>query len=141
MSGKLDISGRAPFLSGLRQKGLAQHAGFMRQKLCLNALYPGRLLQRADHVHGQAVFHGVAFKADRIVGVQIADHALTAFIDKKRVTANVSIFHGGITGQDFGIDITEDHLGGRPVIPGHHLRPQKRLPLQQWTQVVRAEVS
>src|ERR1044071_8573200 len=122
------------------QKWLAQHAGFMRQKLRFNALYAGRLLQRVDYVHGQPVFYRVAWDADGIVGVKIADDAFAAFIDKKRVAANMPVFHGGIAGQDLGIDIAEDHLGRGSVVPRHHLRPQKGLSLQQGTEVVRAEV-
>src|SRR5262249_4781558 len=86
-------------------------------------------------------FHAFAFQADRVVGVEIADDAFAASIDKERVAADMAVFHGGVAGQDFRVDITQDHLGGRPVVPRHHLRPQKRLLLQQRTQMVGAEMS
>ena len=91
-------------------------------------------------MHGKPVLYRVTGDADGVVSVKIADHALAAFIDKERVAANVAIFHGSISGQDFGIDIAENHLGGGPIVPGHHLRPQKGFALQQWTQVVGAEM-
>ena len=68
-------------------------------------------------MNGKALFHGIAFNANRIIGVEIANNALAAFINKKRIAANVAVFNRSVTGKNFRVDIAEDHFGGGPVIP------------------------
>src|SRR5262249_45241025 len=84
--------------------------------------------------------NGVARKANGVIRVEIADHALATLVDKESVPADAVILYRGVSGQNLRIDVTENHLRGGTVIPGHHVRPQPALVLQQRPKVMRAEM-
>src|SRR5262249_13376713 len=67
-------------------------------------------------------------------------HTLAAFIDEESVAADSLVVDRGVAGQDFRIDITEDHLRRRPVVPRHHPGPELAFTLQQRAQMVGVEV-
>ena len=114
----------------------------MQQQLRLNAVDPGRLLERFDHVRQQPFLHGIA-ALRRLLGVhkQIADHAFAAFVHKEGVAQHALAFHRGVAWQNARIHVAQDHLRRAAVIPGKLPRPGVRFLIQQPAQVRRAEVA
>src|SRR6266478_197980 len=66
---------------------------------------------------------------------KVANHALTAFVDKEGVSHDSSPLDGSIARQDLGIHVTQNHLSRPAVVPGEHTRPFPDLVLEQGTQI------
>src|SRR5260370_20881088 len=112
----------------------------MQKQLSFNALNTGRALQGIDHVSCQAMLYVLAGDGDGAIGVKIADHALAAFVDKKCVATDSLVIHSRVTGKNLRIDVAEDHIRRRTIVPGHHPGPHLTLALQQRPQMMRVEV-
>ena len=99
-----------------------------------------RLLQGLYYVDRQEPLDRVILQADTAIGKQVANHALAALVHEEGVAADASIFDRGVAWQDFGIDIAQDHIGGRTVIPRHQLAPQLGFIFEQGTEVLGTEM-
>src|SRR6185437_597458 len=113
-------------------------AAVMQQQLRFDAPNAGRMLQRLGHVAEQAFSQRIL---EMPGGEHVADHTLAAFIHKEGIADHPPSIGSGVTRQNFGIEITQDHLGTALIIPVHAFRPKARLFHQQRTQFVRAEMS
>src|ERR1700686_740858 len=106
----------------------------------------GRLLQGFDDVGEQALFDLVTVGTagsvtDRVADEEVADDALILLVHKKGVAENAAALDGGITGEDFGVHVAQDHLGGGGVVPGKRAAPHGDLIFQQRSKVGGREVS
>src|SRR5579864_3628990 len=101
----------------------------------------GGLLQRLNYMRQEFQFDlaGVG-EAIAIGDVEVADDALTSLVDKKGVAEDASALDGRIAGQDFGVDVAENHFRRAGVVPGKLVRPELRLIVEQRTQVHRGKV-
>src|ERR1700690_852787 len=101
-----------------------------------------RLLQGLNHMQEQPRFHFVRIGEAAAVGhEQVSNHALAAFVDKKRVANDSAAIDGSGSRQDFRIHVAQDHVSRTAVVPGEQARPLPDLVLQQWTQIDRGEMS
>ena len=92
----------------------------MHEQLGFNTMHTGRLLQSFDDVGDQAILDGVLSLAvgEAFFGnEEIANHSLAAFIDKEGISVQAPALDGGITGKDAGIDVAEDHVRRRRIVP------------------------
>ena len=55
---------------------------------------------------------------------QVADHALAALVDEERVADDAAALDRGIAGQDFGVDVAQDHLRRTAIVPGEQAAPR-----------------
>src|ERR1700674_3342689 len=134
----------------LLQERPRNFSGVVRQQLRLHAMDTGRLLQSFDDVREQAFFalatvgavgsvaDGVA---DKLANKEVADNTLVLLVDKKGVTEDAAPLDGGITGQNFGVHVPEDHLGRGGIVPGERAPPHGDLLFQQRAKVGGRKVS
>src|SRR5450759_938891 len=110
----------------------------------------GRLLQGFDDVGKQAFFDLVTVEtagavadrvADRFANKQVADHSLALLVDKEGVAEDAAALDGGVAGENLGIHVAQDHLGGGSVIPREQASPHGDLVFQQRPKVSGREVS
>src|SRR5580700_6602263 len=88
-------------------------ARFVRQQLRFNTMDAGGLLQRLDHMSQKLHLDIVSGRTAPAIGDEkIADHSLAAFVNKKTVAEDAPAIDGGISRQDFRIDIPQNHLRG-----------------------------
>ena len=73
-------------------------------------MHARRLLQRLYHVADKSAFDGSHISAPGR-NKQIANNTLTAFVNEEGVADKTSTFDRGVTRQNFGVDIAQDHLG------------------------------
>src|ERR1700728_50438 len=93
-------------------------------------------MQGFDHVRQQLEFDLARIWQTAAVGhEQIADHALAAFIYKKRVAEDAAAFDGGIAGKNFRIHITQNHLRRPAVVPRKQAGPDPALIVEQGAQI------
>src|SRR5580700_6401368 len=146
---KIHEDARMP-AEALLQKRTRDVSGVVRQQLRLHAMDAGRLLQGFDDVREQSFFDLVAVKpatlvadrvADRLADEEIADNALILLIDKEGVAEDAAPLDGGITGEDFGVHVPEDHLRRGGVVPGKRAAPHGDLVFQQRSKVGGREMS
>ena len=105
-------------LESLLEKRAGHTPGIMREQLRLHTVDAGRLLQRFNHVGQQAELNlSSVGKTAAVSDEQVANHALAAFIDEKRIAEDASTVDGGVAGQNLGIDVAQDHFRRPAVIP------------------------
>ena len=107
----------------LRGEGFGDRSGFVNQQLGFDAVNARRLLQGFDYVAEQLPFDIVGIMLLAVADVEIADHAFAAFIDEERIAEDAAAIDGGIARKYFGVDITQNHVGGAVIIPAQQLRP------------------
>src|SRR5271165_1524397 len=74
-------------------------------------------------------------QASAVSDKEISDYALAAFVNEKCVAEDSSAIDGRVAGQNLGVHVAENHVGGPAVVPGKQPRPHADLVLQQRTQV------
>src|SRR5262249_17323820 len=90
----------------------------MRQQLGFDTLNSRRLLEGLDDMGKQFLFDFVSIgSATPIPDKQVADHSLALFVNEKRVAENVATLDRGITGQNFGVEVAENHFRRTGVVP------------------------
>ncbi len=90
----------------------------------------------------QPRFHFVRIGQTSPIGhEQVANYTLAAFVNEECVADDAAALDGGITRQNLGIHVAQDHLGRTAVVPGEQARPFPDLVLEQWTQIDRGKVS
>src|SRR5579863_4113367 len=100
------------------KKRLRNCIGVVCQQLSLNSMNAGRLLQGLDHMVEQAELNLPRVGEPAAVGhIEIADHSLAAFVDKKRVTEDAAAVDRGVSRQDLGVNIAQDHLCRAGIVP------------------------
>src|SRR6185437_7154461 len=97
-------------------------------------------LQGVNHMHSQSPLHGIVRQADGSISIEVPNHPFASFINKEGVAAHTSIFHCGISWQDLGINVAENHLGRRTIVPRHAICPELRFMIEKWPQVRAAEM-
>ena len=113
----------------------------MQQQLGLNTIYPWRLLQGFDDMGHQPLFDGLRIlQAASVSNEKISDHTLTALIDEEGIARDPAPLQGGISGQNFGVDVAQDHGCRAAVVPGEQVRPDLDFVLQKGAQVGGREV-
>src|SRR6266481_1104054 len=130
----------------LWQEGTRDFSGVVRQQLSLHAMDTGRLLQSFDDVSEQTFFDLVAVGttgsvASRVADKEVADNALILLVDKEGVAEDAAALDGGISGEDFGVHVAEDHLRGGGIVPRELSAPHGDLIFQQRSKVGGREVS
>ena len=94
-------------------------SGLVHEQLRFDAMDAGRLLQGFDHVREQPGFHFVRIRQAAAVGdKKISNHALAAFVNKKRIAEDSSAIDGRVARQDLGVHVAKNHVGGAAVVPG-----------------------
>src|ERR1700730_2609091 len=106
----------------------------------------GRLLQGLDDVREQALFDLVPVRtatsvADRVADEEVTDNTLILFVDKEGVAEDAAALDGGISGEDLGVHVAEDHLSRSGIVPRELSAPHGDLIFQQWSKVGGREVS
>src|SRR5580704_14930328 len=129
-------------LEALIEKRPRNASRIVGEQLRLDPMDAGGLLQRLDYMREQLYFDFVRVRNPAAVrDIKIADHSLAAFIHKEAVTENAPAINGGVSGQDFSVDIAQDHLRRPVVIPREQARPRARLIVEQGAQVDRRKMS
>ena len=125
----------------LRKKWARQDSRFVQEQLGLNTIYPWRLLQGFDDMGHQLLFDGLRIlQAASVSNEKISDHTLTALIDEEGIARDPAPLQGGISGQDFGVHVAQDHGCRAAVVPGEQVRPDLDFVLQKGAQVGGREV-
>src|ERR1035441_6573136 len=106
----------------------------MRQQLGFHAENARRLLQGFDYMLHHLKLDRAGIRAARR-DEEIAHYALAAFIDEERVPDDTPPLDGGVTRQDLGIHVTQDHVRRTAIVPGKHAPPYFDLFVEQRTQV------
>ena len=128
----------------LLQKGTRDFSGVVRQQLRLHAMDAGRLLQGFDDVGEQAFFDLVTVWTARAPSggtKEVANDALALLVNKKGVAKDAAALNGGVAGEDFGVHVAQDHLGGGGVVPRECTSPHGDLIFQQRPKVGGREMS
>src|SRR5258708_7488573 len=95
-----------PLLRKRSRYGAAQ----VHQQLGFNALDAGGLLQGLNHMSEQAFFYLQGTLAAAAIGhIEVANHSLAAFIDKKRIPRDSSALHCRVARENFAINVAQDH--------------------------------
>src|ERR1051326_156302 len=124
-----------PLESGF-EKWTCNGIGVMGQQLRLYAMNPRRLLQSRDDMGEQANLDLARVGETIAVGdIEIANHALAAFVDEKRVAEDAASIDGGVARQNFGVYVAQDHVSRTGAIPGKQASPELGLIVEQRTQV------
>jgi hypothetical protein len=111
--------------------------GGVDEKLRLDTVETGGLLERADGVTEQLEFDAVATVTGGIgvFDVEISYDALGSLVDEKAVTVDSSALDGGETGEDAGVSITENHVGRGTVVPMESASPDGNFLLDERAKV------
>ena len=128
-------------LEALFQKRSGYDSRFMHQELGFNAVDSGGLLQGLNHVSKQPLLDLMPVRRPASIGhEQIADHAFATFVNKERIAENAATLNRGISGEDLGVHVAQDHIRRAAVVPREQSRPRPSLIFQKGTQVDRRKV-
>ena len=74
-------------------------------------------------------------------GEGVADDGLLAFVDAEGEAADASAVERDEAGQDAGVEVLEEELGGALVVPAQALLPEARLGFEQRAQLPRGKMA
>src|SRR6202021_460845 len=78
----------------------------------------------------------------RAIGhVEVADHSFASLINKKGVAKDASPIDRCVAGQNFGVDITQNHFCRPAIVPRKQAPPELRLVVEKRTQIHRRKMS
>jgi hypothetical protein len=124
-----------------RDKCVADSTGVVEEKLGFDAAYAWRVLQELEELMQELL--GDVKHLRRIVCncEGIANYGLLPFIDAEGEAADAPAVERDEAGQDTGVEILKEKLGGALIVPAEALFPEARLGFKQRAQLARGEVT
>ncbi len=74
-------------------------------------------------------------------GEGVSDDGFLAFVDAEGEAADAAAFEGDKAGEDAGVEILEEELGGALIVPAKALLPEARLGFEQRAQLTRGKMT
>ena len=82
-----------------------------------------------------------AHGADNVADEQVSDDAFILLVNEERVTEDAAALQGSVSGEDLGVHVAQDHLGGAGVVPGEKLGPNRNLIFEQRPKISRRKMT
>src|SRR6266853_4906446 len=123
------------------EEGFVDRAGVVEQKLRLNPLDAGRMLQELEQVVQQELRDGNHLRRVVRQGEGVAYYGFLSFVDAEGKAADASAIERDKSGQDAGVEVLQQKLGGALVVPAQALVPETRLGFEQGTQLTRRKMA
>src|SRR5208282_5781584 len=79
--------------------------------------------------------------ASSVAHEKISDDPLALLINKEGVAKNAAPLDGGVAGENLGVHVAQDHLGGGSVVPREQASPHGDLIFQQRSKIGGREMS
>src|SRR5271168_3801470 len=106
------------------EEGLVDRTGIVEEELRLDPLDARGMLKQLEQLVEEGL--GDLKHLRRIVrdGKGVADYGFLAFVDAEGEAADASAVERNKTGQDAGVEILKEKLGGALVVPAQTLLPE-----------------
>ena len=114
----------------------------VEEELRLDAFDAGGVDEELDEVVEEADFdfgRGVGAAAGD--GEGVADDRLVFFVDTEDVAGDAAVFDGDVAGEDAGVEVLEEQIGGGAVVPAQAFVPELDFGVEDGLQRVRREVA
>ena len=123
------------------EEGFVDRAGVVEQKLRLDPLDAGGVMQELEQLVEKGLRDLKHLRGVVGYGEGVADDGLLAFVDAEGEAADASAVERDKAGQDAGVEILQEQLGGALVVPAQALLPEARLGFEQRAQLTRGEMA
>jgi hypothetical protein len=74
-------------------------------------------------------------------GEGVADDGLGPLVDAEGVAADAAVIEGDEAGEDLGVEVLEEELGGAAIVPEEVFTPEEGLLLEQGAELTRVEMT
>ena len=116
-------------------EGLFDRAGAVEEKLRLDAVDVGRVQEEIEEGAKEGVgdVQGCGWVVGYCVGV--SDDGFVSFVDAEREATDASAVERDEAGQDAGVEVLQEQLGGTLVVPAQLLLPDASLGFKERTEL------
>ena len=123
------------------EEDVVDDAGVVEEELGLDAIDVGGVQEQVEQVVEEGVGGAKGLGGVAAGGVGVADDGLVAFVDAEGETADAAAIEGDEAGEDTGVQILQEELGGAAIVPAETVLPDGGLGLEQGAELTRREVA
>jgi hypothetical protein len=123
------------------EEGFVDRTGVVKQKLRLDPLDAGRMLQELKEMVQKEL--GDVDHLRRIVRKRkgVAYYGFLAFVDAEGEAADAAAVERDEAGQNAGVEVLQEEFGGALIVPAQALLPEARLGFEQRAQLTCRKVA
>ncbi len=123
------------------EEGVVDGAGVVEEELGFDAADAGGVVEKLKELMEELLGDLKNLCVVAADGEGVADYGFLAFVDAEGEAADASTVESDETGEDAGVEVLEEKLGGTLVVPAKALLPDARLGFEQRTELTSGEVT
>ncbi len=123
------------------EEGSGGGAVVVEQELGLDAGDGGGVEQDLEEVAEQSAGDGKGGVAGGAVGEGVADDGLGTLVDAEGEAADAAVIESDEAGEDLGLEVLEEELGGAAVVPAQMVTPELCLLLEERAELACIEMT
>ena len=123
------------------EEGLVDGAGVVEEELGFDALDAGGVVKELEELMEERLRDVQHLRGVVGDGEGVTDDGFLGFVDAEGEAADAAAVERDEAGQDAGVEVLEEELGGALVVPAETLLPDARLGFEQRAELTRGEVA